>query len=89
MAKQKEFTSSKGNKFTLQKVAPAQWLDILDDAEGDGGKMKRSKMYGAVLENIVVQPPQMKINDFDADGYDGYAELDEVVTAAIRFQQGK
>lgn len=80
--KTKEFTSKAGTKYTFQKVAPAQWLDILDESEASG-RIKRSAMYPAVLENVVVQP-KVTVNDFE-----DYSELDEVVTEAIRFQQGK
>lgn len=80
-AKVKEFTSKNGNKYTFQKVLPSAWLDIVDRTQASEGKNRA--MYGEVLENIVVQP-QMKIDDFE-----DFAELEEVVKAAIRFQQGK
>jgi hypothetical protein len=78
---QKEFTSESGAKYTFQKVAPVAWLDIMDEVEGSD--KKRRKLYGAVLENIVVQP-QMGLEDFNDS-----AELEEVVQEAIRFQRGK
>lgn len=80
----KEFTSEKsGKKYTFQKVPPIEWLDILDDVEEGDRKSKRRRLYGAVLENIVVQP-KVTMEEFE-----DYAEMDEVVTAALRFQQGK
>lgn len=85
--KQKEFTSSFGNKFVLQRVGAAQWLDIMDDAEVNGVP-KRKKLYPALLENVVVQP-QLKLEDFDSEEYNGTAELEEVAKEALRFQQGK
>jgi len=85
--KQMEFTSKFGNKYILQKVSVPKWLDIMDNVEVNGSP-KRTKLYPAVLENIVVQP-QMKMEDFDGEGYNGYAEIEEVVTQALRFQQGK
>lgn len=78
----KEFVSKSGEKYMFQKVAPADWLDILDDVEAEA-KGKRRRLYSAALEFVVVSPT-MKIEDFT-----DYAEMDEVVTAAIRFQQGK
>lgn len=78
----KEFTSKSGEKYMFQKVRPADWLDILDEVEEEK-KGKRRRLYGAALEHVVVQP-SMKLEDFE-----DYAELEEVVTAAIRFQQGK
>jgi hypothetical protein len=78
----KEFTSASGTKYKFQKVTPIAWLELMDDAEVNGAP-KRAKLYPAVLENVVVQP-QVTVNDFD-----DMAELDEVVTAAIRFQSGK
>lgn len=81
-SKTKEFTSESGQKYTFQKVAPVEWLDIMDEVEANKEKQRR-KLYGAVLENIVVQP-KMALEDFEE-----YAEMEEVVTAAIRFQRGK
>lgn len=79
----KEFKSeTTGAKYLFQKVSPASWLDIMDDVEAVKEKQRR-RLYSAVLENIVVQP-KVTLDDFT-----DFAELDEVVTAAIRFQRGK
>ncbi len=78
----KYFTSENGNKYTFQKVKPMAWLDIMDDVEANKEHTRR-KLYPAVLENIVVNP-KLSIDEFD-----DYAELEEVITAAIRFQRGK
>lgn len=81
--KQMEFTSTvTGEKYIFQKVSPAAWLDIMDEVDQEKEKQRR-KLYSLVLENIVVQPKKT-IEDFEE-----FAELDEVVTAAIRFQRGK
>lgn len=79
----KEFTSKSGKKYTFQKVAPVAWLDVLDEVEDGEKKGQRRRLYGKVLENVVVQP-KMTMEEFE-----DFAEMDEVVTAAIRFQQGK
>ncbi|MFV8517114.1 hypothetical protein [Bacillus sp. SBS7] len=82
-AKQKTHTSKVEKKeFVFQKVAPSAWLDIMDEVDENKATRRRS-LYSAVLENIVVQP-KMKLDDFEDS-----AELDDVVLAAIRFQQGK
>lgn len=87
--KTRQFTSEVKNDFTFQKVGPAEWLDLMDQVENpQTGRPIRAKLYPVVLENIVVQP-SMKVEDFSDEPYNGYAELEEVVTAAIRFQQGK
>lgn len=90
--KTKEFTTEFGNKFTFQKVTPSKWLKVLDDVDQNGSR-SRSKLYPAVLENVVVSPAGLAPDDFDDEvnypQLGGFAELDEVVTAAIRFQQGK
>jgi hypothetical protein len=79
----KDFESKSKTKYKFQKVAPIDWLDILDEVE-DGAKVgQRKRLYGKVLENVVVQP-KLEMKDFE-----DFAEMDEVVTAAIRFQQGK
>ena len=77
-----EFESKSCKKYIFQKAKPIQWLELMDDCEVNG-QMRRSLMYPMVLENVVVQP-QLKADDFD-----DMAELDEVVTAAIRFQSNK
>lgn len=82
-SKQKEFKSASGEVYIFQKVAPVNWLDILDEVEDGEKKGQRRRLYGSVLENVVVKP-RMSAEDFE-----DYAELEEVVTAAIRFQQGK
>lgn len=79
----KDFKSKAGNDYKFQKVAPVEWLDILDDVEDGAKKGQRRRLYGAVMENVVVQP-SMQLEDFG-----DFAEMDEVVTAAIKFQQGK
>jgi hypothetical protein len=79
--KQMEFVSKfSGEKYIFQKVSPAAWLDIMDEVNAE----KRSrKLYDLTLENIVVQPKKT------VDDFEDFAELDEVVTAALRFQRGK
>ena len=75
-------SSVSGKKYTFQKVKPMAWLAIMDDVEANE-EQRRRKLYPAVLENIVVQP-KMEVDDFE-----DFAELEEVVTSAIRFQRGK
>lgn len=79
---QKDFTSKSGTKYSFQKVTPVAWLDIMDEVEANKEQQRR-KLYGATLENIIVQP-KMALEDFE-----DYAEMEEVVTEAIRFQRGK
>ncbi len=80
--KTKEFTSKQGNTYTFQKVDPVPWMDIMDSMEANKEQPRRT-LYPKVMENIVVQP-QMKLEEFE-----DYAEMEEVITAALRFQQGK
>lgn len=87
-ARQMEFTSTHGNKFTFQKVKPSKWLEVLDKADATGTR-NRGVFYKEVLENVVAIPGGLKVDDFDNEEYGGTAELDEVVLAAARFQQGK
>ena len=88
LAKHMEFTSKYGNTYKFQRVGAAEWLDIMDDAEDESGKPKRAKLYPVILEHIIVNP-KMSTSDFDNDGYGGSGELEEVIGAASRFQQGK
>lgn len=92
--KTKTFTSEQGNVYVFQKVTPTKWLKMLDESEASG-RRERARLYPAILSNVVVQPGGLTPDDFDKDPVEdepvrgGFAELDEVVTAAIRFQQGK
>lgn len=91
--KVKEFTSEFGNKYVFQRVTPSKWLKILDESEA-GGQRSRVRLYPAVLANIVVQPAGLEPDSFETEEdaevqRGGFSELDEVVTAAIRFQRGQ
>lgn len=87
-AKQMDFESEQGNKYTFQRVKPSKWLEILDKSDA-GGTRNRTVFYKEVLSNVVAIPTALSIDDFDEDGRGGNAELDEVVVAAARFQQNK
>lgn len=87
-AKQLEFTSTDGNKYTLQKVKPSKWLEILDKSDATGTR-SRKVFYAEVLGNVVAIPGGLTVDDFDSEERGGNAELDEVITAAARFQQSK
>jgi hypothetical protein len=84
----KNFTSTYGNNYVFQKVKPSKWLEIIDNT-GNGVKRIRSLFYPAILENVVVQPSSMNVDDFEEEGRGDYAELEEVIDAALRFQQGE
>lgn len=79
------FTSENGHTYTFQKVSPMAWLDIMDEVEANP-KHQRRTMYPKALESIVVSP-KLTVDEFEDRG--GYAELEDVITAAIRFQRGK
>lgn len=84
----KSFTSTFGNTYMFQKVLPSKWLEIIDST-GNGVKRIRALFYPAILENVVVQPSMMKVDDFAEEDRGDYAELEEVIDAALRFQQGE
>lgn len=79
--KTKQFKSSEGNEYTLQTVLPSVWARILDQISDKNGKLLNEKAIPAALENIVVQPQGLKMDDFDS-----WTELEEVSQAAILFQ---
>ena len=66
----KKFTSNSGQEYVFQKVAPVDWLDILDEVESEK-KGQRKRLYGQVFEHIVVQP-KMDLKDFT-----DFGEMDE------------
>ena len=81
--KQKEFTSSKGNKFLLQTVPNSKYLEIMDDSVvKSNGQPSISILYPKLLEHVVVQPGGLKPDDFE-----DFAELREVCEEALHFQQ--
>lgn len=83
------FTSKNGNEFVFQKVGAAAWLDFMDQSENpQTGRPSHAKLNKIVLENVVVKP-QLTLDDFDSEPYDGFPELAEVTNAAMRFQQGQ
>jgi hypothetical protein len=82
-----DFTSEYGNKYKFQRVLPSAWIDIVDKTTLPTGKRDRKSYIRELLEHVVVQP-KMSIDDFAGEGFGDFDELDEVVGAAIRFQQG-
>lgn len=80
--KQKKITVN-GVEYTLQKVSPREWLRLKERCKGKNGLPIEEKTYTEVLEHIVVTPKK-KLDDFE-----DFAEVEEVVTTAIRFQLGR
>jgi hypothetical protein len=76
------FKSEAGNKYTLQSVLPSVWAKVVDQITDKHGKLLNQKAMPAMLENVVVEPSGLKMDDFES-----WAELEEVTTAAFRFQQ--
>lgn len=81
--KQKEFKTSKGNKFTFQAVPNSTYLEIMDDSTKADGNPAVSKLYSKLLEHVVVQPSGLNVDDFE-----DFLELREVCEGALTFQQG-
>jgi hypothetical protein len=82
--RQKEYTSEAGNKYVFQTVIPSKWAQILDQITDKHGKLLNAKAMPAMLEHVIVQPAGLKMDDFE-----DWAELEEVTTAAFRFQHGR
>lgn len=78
--KTKEFTSKAGNKYTFQNVMNSVQASIMDEGTNGGGKILNTKMMPLMLENVVVQPQGLTMDDFDT-----WEELEEVTNAAFRF----
>jgi hypothetical protein len=86
--RQKNYTSKSGNEYVFQKVLPSVWLEAMDDVV-ENGQPKRALLYPMILQNVVVVPGGLKVDDFETNGRNGYPELEEVAKAALSFQQGK
>ncbi|MEG0470782.1 MAG: hypothetical protein RR588_00450 [Solibacillus sp.] len=76
----KEFDSKEGNSFTFQTVPNSKQAEILDKGTDFNGKVLNAKMMPLMLENVVVVPSGLKMDDFDT-----WAELEEVTNAAFSF----
>lgn len=80
--KQKEFESTAGNKYTFQTVLPSKWAEIQDRITDKHGKLLNAKAMPELLNHVIVQPAGLKMDDFEE-----WVELEEVTTAAFRFQR--
>jgi hypothetical protein len=81
--KQKEFKSIGGNKYTFQTVPNSTYLEMMDNSTTAEGKPSLSKLYPSILENVVVQPQGLSVDDFE-----DFKELTDVCENALMFQQG-
>lgn len=77
-----EYTSESGEKYTFQTVAPSQWANIQDRVTDKNGKLLNALLIPAMLDNVIVTPSGLKMDDFDE-----WADLEEVASAAFQFQQ--
>jgi hypothetical protein len=82
--RQEKYTSASGKEYVFQSVYPSKWAEILDQITDQYGKLLNTKAIPAMLENVVVQPSGLKMDDFE-----DWAELEEVTQAAFLFQQGR
>lgn len=80
--KQKQYTSELGNKYTFQSVVPSKWAEVQDRITDKHGKLLNSLAMPAMLQNVIVEPGGLKMDDFE-----DWEELEEVSGAAFHFQQ--
>ena len=78
--KTKQFTSKAKNEYTFQNVMNSVQAEIMDKGTNDNGKVLNAKMIPLMLENVVVQPQGLTMDDFET-----WEELEEVANAAFRF----
>lgn len=78
--KTKEYTSEAGNKYTFQNVSNSKQAEIIDKGTDFNGKILNSKMMPLMLENVVVIPNGLKMDDFET-----WSELEEVTGNAFNF----
>lgn len=79
-AKQKEYESKGGNKYTFQTVPNSKQAEIIDEGTNAVGKVLNSKMMPLILEHVVVVPNGLTMDDFET-----WEELEEVTQAAFTF----
>ena len=80
--RQEEYTSESGQKYTFQTVAPSHWANVQDRVTDKNGKLLNALLIPAMLENVIVEPNGLKMDDFEE-----WADLEEVAGAAFQFQQ--
>lgn len=79
------FTSKEGNKYTFQTVMNSKQAEILDKGTDFNGKLLNAKMMPLMLDNVVVEPSGLTMDDFES-----YGELEEVTQNAYFFlRKGK
>lgn len=70
-------------EYTFQRVPMRAWLEMKDNCKNQHGVVLESKLTAEILKHIVVEP-RLTIDDFENE-----AELVEVASTAISFQQGR
>lgn len=70
-------------EYTYQKVSPREWLRMKGRCKNKHGQINDETFYTEILKHIVVNP-KVTLDDFD-----DVKHLEDVVAAAVRFQQGK
>jgi len=78
--KTKEFTSEAGNQYTFQNVPNSKQAEITDKGTGLYGKVLNASMMPLMLENVVVVPNGLTMDEFET-----WEELEEVTNAAFSF----
>lgn len=78
--KQKQFTSKAGNEYTFQNVMNSKQAEIIDEGTAPSGKVLNAKMMPLMLENVVVVPSGLTMDDFKT-----WEELEEVTNSAFSF----
>lgn len=80
--KQKQVTID-GKTYTLQKIMPREWSRLRERCKNRHGHLIEETFIGEVLKHLVVDPPNLTMDDFEE-----WAPLQEVVGEAVSFQQG-
>lgn len=71
-----------GKKYKVQKVPNRQWIQARYDASDKNGQVNPLFLYDYILENIVIEPKGLTMDDFDSPN-----DLDLFMTEVTEFQQ--
>lgn len=83
MELRREKITIRGKEYELQELPARQYIRMQQRHSDKSGKPIVENLYDEMIENIIVSPKGVKLDDFRT------AELEELMGAVIAFQQGE
>ncbi len=83
MAETQKTVEVNGKDYTLQKITPREWARLRDRCKNRYGTISEEQFMSEIMKHIVVEP-KVTLDDFT-----DWADTQEVVNEAVRFQLGR